>query len=278
MNNELRSLQEQLCTDTKNFCRECFVGSAFASVQNPPNVFRAGRNAHAKIFFIFDKPNNNDDFRRSHLVPITIGDPRQEFGAQPTYDNLRAILDGCGIGSARNEADPVDSELVHITNAVKCDKCATSGQTGGITIGKNQARNCVSRFLLRELAIIKPVAVVFFSVNAQRSVLNRVTKPGEMHFVPIDGVTYRVMRVPHTAQQSFNTHGDKGEFYREPFRNLLVSAGIVGHLSKESGCPGADPEGSALAMQHSSFVQPLSGDGRAFPAVDRKSTRLNSSH
>ena len=226
MDNELKSLREQLCVDARTFCRECFAGTAYEAVQNPPNVFRVGRNLHAKICFVFDKPNNNDGFHRSDLVPITICDPRPIFGPPATHRNLLLLLDKLGFTSGCDFDDPLDSELIHFTNAVKCDKNALTGDMGGIAVGPSQVRNCVSRFLLRELAIVKPIALVFFGVAAQRNVLGHVTRLGAVQRASIAGVMYWVMRVPHTTAQSFNTHGEKGDYYKEPFRNLLALAGL----------------------------------------------------
>ena len=218
MTSELSLLREQLCRDANEYCRECFAGSPCAANQNPPNVFRVGRNTHASLFFIFDKPNNNDGLR-PELVPIAIFDPRP-FGHQPTHSNLCHLLEDLGFSSADSTADPLDSDLVHVTNAVKCDKCAVTGRSGRVAIGETQATTCRSRFLLRELAIIKPVALVFFGEFPQRYVLGKSTPLWKLSQVSLAGVTYWVMRVPHTSPTAFNTHGGQGEKYKLPFQDL----------------------------------------------------------
>ena len=220
----LSLLRERLCKDAQDFCKECFAGSPYEAVQNPPNVFRVGKNLQAKIFFIFDKPNNNDGFRSSDLVPITICDPRPIFGPPATHRNLLLLLDILGLRSERASADPLDSEAVHVTNAVKCDKCAVTGQTGRVAIGETQARKCVSRFLSQELAIIRPSALIFFGEAPERNVLGYSTPLWVAHQASVAGESYWVMRVPHTSPTSFNTHGGRGEHYREPFQKLLSAS------------------------------------------------------
>src|SRR5437868_1307987 len=143
MSDELRVLREQLCKNASEFCRECFSSSRFANVQNPPNVFRIGRNGAPKMFFVFDKPNDNDSFRDSDLIPITIFDSRRVAAFRnPSEENLLTILRRVGIGHENG----LDSKLFYITNAVKCDKCAQTGATGGIRIRKVQKNTCVSLF------------------------------------------------------------------------------------------------------------------------------------
>ena len=221
MIDELSLLRGQLCTGVAEFCRECFTTSPYAATQNPPNVFRVGKNLHAKTFFIFDKPNDNDSFRTSALVPIVICDPRPIFGPPPTHRNLLVLLDKLSLSSASNTHDPLESDAVHFTNAVKCDKCAVTGKTGRVVIGEIQVRNCMSKFLLRELVVIKPVALVFFGEAPQQNVLGYTTPVWAAQPASIADATYWVMRVPHTSPQSFNTHGGKGDKYIAPFRNLM---------------------------------------------------------
>jgi Arc/MetJ-type ribon-helix-helix transcriptional regulator len=48
-------LRESLCRNAQDFCKECLAGSPYEAVQNPPNVFRVGKNLEAKIFLVFDK-------------------------------------------------------------------------------------------------------------------------------------------------------------------------------------------------------------------------------
>jgi hypothetical protein len=180
-----------------------------------------GNNLSARIFFIFDKPNNNDLFRTSSMVPITICDPRPVFGPPATHRNLLLLLQIVGLVSPTATGNPLDSGVVYITNAVKCDKCAVTGATGRVAIGKKQTEICVSRFLLRELTIIKPSALVFFGEAPQLNVLGYATPIWDTVSAVIGEHTYLVMRVPHTSPTAFNTHGGKSEKYREPFRKLL---------------------------------------------------------
>jgi hypothetical protein len=228
MSDGLRLLRDKLCMDPSHFCRVCFEGRATEKGQNPPNVFRVGTGTHAKIFFIFDKPNRNDGNRA--FVPIKICDPR--FNSNSTQRNLLTLLDMLalvhpGFKPAHGVADQFDCDLVHITNAVKCDKSALTGEAGGIEVGGQQARTCISTFLHRELAIIQPKALVFFGEPPYRYVVGNRIDPWEVRSTPIDGRTYWVMRVPHTTATPFNSHGGKGAKYIEPFRRLLTCAGLA---------------------------------------------------
>jgi hypothetical protein len=221
MSTELELLRDELCKDAKTYCRECFVQSPHAAIQNPPNVFRAGRNLNAKVFLIFDKPNDNDRFRDSDLIPISIFDPRPEFGRQPSQSNLQQILRDADL-NPDSTSDPLDSRILHITNAVKCDRCAVTGENGQIEIKEAQVRRCAGRFLFRELAIVKPLAVVFFGPKSQRYVMGKATRSGEQVRAQIDGIGYWVVRLPHPSPQSFNTHGGGGENYKVPLRELMA--------------------------------------------------------
>jgi hypothetical protein len=228
MSENLCLLRDELCSDSSHFCRLCFKGRPTEKYQNPPNVFRVRTAAPAKMFFIFDKPNNNDGTRS--FVPIKICDPR--FGNNSTQQNLLTLLDmlasvHAGFGTARGSADEFDCELVHITNAVKCDKSALTGKPGGIEVGGDQARTCISAFLHQELAIIQPKALVFFGKLPYQYVVGDKIEPWEVRSIPIAGRTYWVMRVPHTTATPFNSYGGKGKNYIEPFRQLLTSAGLA---------------------------------------------------
>ncbi len=225
MTDDLRLLQEKLCSSATAFCTQCFVQSPHRKVQNPPNVFRIGRNRAAKVFLVFDKPNNNDSLRTSPLVPITIFDPRL-VGTNDSHGNLIRLLDALGLDSGGAGGDRLDTDYFHVTNAVKCDKCAMSGRTGRVAINDRQVRTCTTTFFLQELAIIRPKAVVFFGEAPQRYVLGRVTAPWEPQNLAIGGRMYWVMRVPHTSPQSFNTHGGAGANYVAPFQKLVQRAGL----------------------------------------------------
>jgi hypothetical protein len=119
-------------------------------------VFRVDRRRRPQLFFIFDKPNDNDAFRTSDAVPITIFGPGPGFGPQPSYKNLLRLLELVGFGKVAAGQDPLAAGSVHVTNAVKCDKCAETGKTGRIAINDRQVRTCVDRFLLKEFAFFVP--------------------------------------------------------------------------------------------------------------------------
>ena len=210
MPNELKNLRDTLCRSKTEFCDVCFAGSPRSHEQNPPNVFRIGRTNKPSFFFVFDKPNNNDDFRTSELVPISVFDPRPVFGRQPSYDNLLRLLELVGL-QTQGQDDPLASGPIHVTNAVKCDKCSETGMTGRVPINMMQARACVDRYLIRELAILQPKAIVFFGKAPQRVRLREgeVTPIWKSRKVTIGGRSYWTMRVPHLAH--FYTHGGGGD-------------------------------------------------------------------
>jgi len=227
MSESLLQLRNELCADTSHFCRVCFDGTPYSNSQNPPNVIRATAE-RAKVFFVFDKPNRNDGNRA--FVPITICDPR--FGDNSTQRNLLTLLEmlsvvNTGFRPARGSADEFGSEFVHITNAVKCDKSALTGEPGGISVGSQQARICVQTFLHRELAIIQPKVLVFFGELPYQYVIGQRIGLWEAKAVAIDRRAYWVMRVPHTTATPFNTFGRKGQAYIEPFRRILTCAGLA---------------------------------------------------
>ena len=227
MTDALGELRDQLCRSATSFCRVCFEGSAYRREQNPPNVFRIDRRRRPQLFFIFDKPNDNDAFRTSDAVPITIFGPGPDFGRQPSYANLLRLWKLLGFGEVAAGRDPLASELVHVTNAVKCDKCAETGKTGRVAINDRQVKTCVDRFLLKELAILRPKALVFFGTKPQRYVCGHTTEPWACTEAKVGDRSYWMMRVPHTSPTSYNTHGGVGAAYIEPFKNLKARAGIA---------------------------------------------------
>jgi hypothetical protein len=225
MPDELSDLRDELCRSTTEFCDVCFATSPHRHVQNPPNVFRIGPKSRPSFFFVFDKPNNNDSFRTSDLVPITVFDPRPAFGRQPSYDNLLRLLDLLGL-QPQGHGDPLASGPVHVTNAVKCDKCAVTGETGPVAINAEQATKCGDLYLIRELAILQPKALVFFGKAPQEYACGYATPTWECTQAAIGGRSYWMMRVPHPSPTSYNTHGGGGASYVEPFNRLKALAGI----------------------------------------------------
>jgi hypothetical protein len=227
MTDALAELRDQLCRSKTTFCRVCFEGSAYRREQNPPNVFRIDWRRRPQLFFIFDKPNDNDAFRTSDAVPITIFGPGPGFGPQPSYKNLLRLLELVGFGKVAAGQDPLAAGFVHVTNAVKCDKCAETGKTGRIAINDRQVKTCVDRFLLKELAILRPKALVFFGTAPQESVCGYTTETWACTEAKVGDRSYWMMRVPHPSPTSYNTHGGVGAAYVEPFKNLRARAGIA---------------------------------------------------
>ena len=227
MTDSLGELRGQLCRSTTSFCRVCFEGSAHRREQNPPNVFRIDRRRGPQLFFIFDKPNDNDAFRTSDAVPITVFDPRPGFGPQPSYANLLRLLELVGFGKVAAGQDPLAAGFVHVTNAVKCDKCAETGKTGRVAINDRQVKTCVDRFLLKELAILRPKALVFFGTAPQKHVCRYTTETWACTEAKVGDRSYWMMRVPHPSPTSYNTHGGVGAAYIDPFKNLKARAGIA---------------------------------------------------
>lgn len=222
---KLVQLRSELCTDQLHHCRRCFVGKPTEHLQCPPNVFRAASDDARTLAFIFDKPNDNTNYKTSPVVPITAFDDRAgvdpRLARAPSHDKLLVLCRLLGLISP--EAQEFNSPLIHITNAVKCDVSCESGQTGRITISNWQAKNCIENYLLRELEITKPRGLVFFGKNAQHYVLNEFTPSWEVHSREVGGRTYKIMRVPHTSPEAFNTHGKKGQSYFQPFKQLLAA-------------------------------------------------------
>lgn len=219
----INELRNQLCESRSTHCRKCFDSSTFKSRQNPPNVFRATNSGTlGPIAFIFDKPNDNTNLRNSELVPITIFDDRAGVAPgllrAPSHSKLISLCKLLDLITPTT--DCLDSPNLYITNAVKCDLCSETGRTGRVRINARQAEECVGTFLLDELQIVKPRALVFFGANAQRYVLGKTTPLWEIHQEQLSGHPYLVMRVPHTSPTPFNTHGGGGNKYIEPFKEL----------------------------------------------------------
>ena len=135
---------------------------------SPPNVFRVAGRQSPDLFFMFEQPNNNDAFRTSDAVPISVFDPRPS-GSQPSYRNLLRLLELVGLAARTPGQDPFAAGLVHVTNAVKCDKCTATGKTGRVEINERQVKTCVDRFLLKELSILRPKALVCSSARLLRN-------------------------------------------------------------------------------------------------------------
>ena len=225
MANELSELRGELCRSTTDFCHVCFEGSIHRCEQNPPNVFRVAGRQSPDLFFIFEKPNNNDAFRTSDAVPISVFDPRPS-GSQPSYRNLLRLLELVGLAARKPGQDPFAAGLVHVTNAVKCDKCAVTGKTGRVEINERQVKTCVDRFLLKELWILRPKALVFFGKASQKYVCGYTTAMWMCTEAVLGDRSYWMMRVPHPSPPSYNTYGGGGHAYVEPFKTLKVRAGI----------------------------------------------------
>jgi len=145
LNQKLALLKAELFKNKTEFCRDCFKISQFKEQQNPPNVFRDRIEGDSvEFFFVFEKPNNNDLYR--HYAPIHIHDQREIFNNQ-TRTNLLRILN---ISKNKdNGDDPLSLKSIHITNAVKCDKCSETGQSGRLEVRCNQVRNCLKKFFYR---------------------------------------------------------------------------------------------------------------------------------
>ncbi len=221
INPELFDLRQNLCKGTTDFCRDCFKGSPFAQSQNPPNVFRDQEmNIHPNYFFVFDKPNNCDRYRHSDLVPITIFDPRAEFSGNPTRNNLVKLFKILKI-TGHSEIDPLWSKQVHITNAVKCDKCAKTGIAGPVKIGEYQVKTCCENFFYQELMILQPKVIVFFGTYPERYIASKRTKLWEIRQETINGILYTMVRVPHCAPPPFNVYGEGGQAYKNNLGELF---------------------------------------------------------
>ncbi len=219
LNEDLMQLREMLCVDDDHYCRACFLGGPHASAQNPPNVFRNQvQGVRPKFFFVFDKPNDNDRLKAKGLkwAPVEILDDRDQGNS--TRYNLVKLLRILGMIVDTNEAPRVlSSSDFHITNAVKCDKCAETGVTGGVTINLAQAERCKKSFFYQELSILRPDILVMFGRNADEYITGRKSKVWEVRRESIDGQVYTIVRVPHTTATSFNTQrgGWGGRAYRD---------------------------------------------------------------
>jgi hypothetical protein len=225
MANELSGLRGELCRSTTDFCHVCFEGSIHRCEQNPPNVFRIAGRRSPDLFVVFEKPNNDDAFRTSDAVPISVFDPRPN-GSQPSYRNLLRLLELVGLAARTPGQDPFAAGLVHVTHAVECDKCAATGKTGPVEINERQVKTCVDRFLLKELSILRPKALVFFGKASQKYVCGYSTAMWTCEEAVLGDRSYWTMRVPHPSPRPYNKYGDGGHAYVEPFRTLKVRAGI----------------------------------------------------
>ncbi len=100
MAKELSELRDELCRSTTDFCHVCFEGSVHRREQNPPNVFRGAGRRDPDLFFVFEKPNDNDAFRASDAIPVSVFDPRPLLGVrQPSYENLLRLLELVGLAA-----------------------------------------------------------------------------------------------------------------------------------------------------------------------------------
>ena len=218
-NKNLMKLRETLCIDDDHYCRACFQGGPHASEQNPPNVFRYQvADARPKFFLVFDKPNDNDRLKAKGLkwAPIEILDDR--CPENQTRKNLVKLLNILGMINGSNLTPGVlSSPCFHITNAVKCDKCAETGFTGRVEINAAQAEHCKKSFFYQELRILRPDVLVMFGEKPDEYITGRKSKVWEVREESIDGQCYRVVRVPHTTDTSFNTrkNGDGGRAYKD---------------------------------------------------------------
>ncbi len=216
------TLRNQLCRSASEFCRVCFEGGLFAKDQNPPNVFRKRLDdSPPYFFFVFDKPNDNDRARGKGLEPIEILDSRDP--SNPTRANTVKLVEILGLANQAG-GDPLSSPRIHITNAVKCDKCAATGQTGQIEIRHEQASRCQQQFFFKELEILQPKVLVLFGANTDKFVTGKAGPTWKLRREVINGKTYAVVRVPHTTATPFNTHGKKGQAYKDKLADLWEEA------------------------------------------------------
>ena len=223
MNAYLRTLRDKLCQSTTQFCRECFRSSPYEQLQNPPNVFRIPNDGISiPLAFIFDKPNDNTTLKSSPLVPITIYDDRagtdRRLHRAQSHSTLLLLCKM--LNFIPEDSDSLESDLIYITNAVKCDICCTTGTTGRVKINARQAAVCRKTFLFNELTAVNARGLVFFGANAQEFVLGESTPLWSIVRKQLNSLDYWVLRVPHTSPTSFNTHGGKGRHYLAPFQDL----------------------------------------------------------
>jgi hypothetical protein len=218
-NVNLHNLKNELCTK-HSFCRECFINSKYKDEQNPPNVFRdVPDNSSVEFFFVFDKPNNNNKAEESGLVPITILDCRYEN--VQTRKNLIKIFGLLGIENDTGENDRLSSNRVYITNAVKCDKCPETGNTGRITLEEKQVMKCKEKFFFKELDILQPKTIILFGRNAEHYIIGKIGEMWKRRYENINGKRYQVIFVPHTALTPFNIQGKLGEAYKDNLGTLF---------------------------------------------------------
>lgn len=223
MNAYLRTLRNELCQSATQFCRKCFRSSPYEQLQNPPNIFRIPNHGISiPLALIFDKPNDNTTLKSSPLVPITIYDDRAgiDRGLHRAQSHS-TLLQLCRVLHLIPEnSDSLDSDLIYITNAVKCDMCFATGTTGRVKINARQVAVCRETFLFNELAAVNARGLVFFGANAQEFVLGESTPLWLVVKKRLNSRDYWVLRVPHTSPTSFNTHGGKGAHYLAPFQDL----------------------------------------------------------
>lgn len=225
----LKELASKLCQNREKYCRFCFEGSRFKTSQNPPNVFRVvDSGLSASIAFVFDKPNDNTRLKNTECIPITIYDDRS--GNHNLLRRSPSHLNLINLCRMLNLIPPNSTSLaipnIHVTNAVKCDVCSDTGQTGRIDINEKQARACRELFLVNELIAVKARSIIFFGNNSQRYTLNGTTPLWSISDAYIKNTKYSIMRVPHTSPTSFNTHGRNGQEYIKAFNELCKYANI----------------------------------------------------
>ena len=220
MTETIKSISKLICSGKNDFCKDCFKDCNI--LQNPPNIIRVtGEESKTDFFFIFDKPNNNTDYKDSPLLPITILDSRYEFESNPTRVNLIRLLEQLNVNGDNSGDDPLNVSKIHITNAVKCDKCSLTGDTGAIPLNPDQVKRCTDRFLFKELEILKPKYLVFFGSYPEKYVTGTKRKMWELYDVNLNGNDYKAVRVPHTAPTPFNTFGKRGAAYAKNIGHLF---------------------------------------------------------
>ena len=80
--------------------------------------------------------------------------------------------------------------------------------------------------------------------------------------------TYWVTRVPHPSPQSFNTHGRKGEYYKEPFRELVARIASTDADPAAQNNRAAAPGAISVPLAPSPQPQPFVNTGSASPRRD----------
>jgi hypothetical protein len=229
-NKELEKLRDKLCKNCNEFCRLCFQDKRICDdpvCQNPPNVFRTfQRKRYPKFFFVFDKPHNNDIFNKKNrktkdYIPIEIFDQRKIESELPeglkaiAFEKNRSMLNFYRLLMEKmidiDFDENLSSEDFHLTNVVKCDKCAKNKKrkNGSVKINKDQAEKCIEHFFSKELELLKPEVLVLFGKNPfeyLKCMMNlEDVDAGDMWYIfkaSLFGKEYDVVRVPHTARIS----------------------------------------------------------------------------